>query len=226
MPTDENPERAGTSSERELLRAEIQEQKREAASREARDSEIEQLKNRVSVAAIVLTTALTFVGNVKADRSDAAGGAISSAAAARQSGVDTWSYYQSKLAERTTLETARDRILLNLAARDLDRDAPEARLEELRLSEYEERLEGFDRDAQLVFAHIQELEVTADVEARRAVEPKRSLVRYDLGSKVITLALILLSVTILSNKSWLFWAGVALGGGGLLAAFDGYFLFL
>jgi hypothetical protein len=41
----------------------------------------------------------------------------------------------------------------------------------------------------------------------------------------ITLALILLSVTILSGRDWLFWAGAGLGAIGLLAAFDGYFLF-
>ena len=226
MATDGPKPPDGSAEERELLREEIEEQKREAALREERDRLTEQLKNRVSVAAIVLTTALTFVGNVKADRSDAAGSATGAAETARQKGADTWNYYQAKLAERTALEIARDRIILDLSSRDLKRDDPEAKLDELKLSDYEQRLHGFDRDAQLVFAHIQELNASADVDARQAAEPKRSVVRYDLGSKVITLALILLSVTILSNRSWLLWAGVALGGIGLLVAFDGYFLFL
>ncbi len=180
----------------------------------------------MSLAAIVLTTALTFVGNIKASRQDAAGSATSAAGSARQQGSDTWNYYQSKLAERTSLEIARDRIVLDLAQRNLKRDDPQAKLDELRLSEYEERIGEFDRDAQLVFARIQELEAIADVEGRRAAEPKRAVVRYDLGTKIITLALILLSVTIISNRSWLFWAGAALGGTGLLIAFDGYFLFV
>ena len=47
-----------------------------------------------------------------------------------------------------------------------------------------------------------------------------------LQPKLITLALILLSVTILSGRRPLLWAGVALGGIGLLIALDGYFLFL
>jgi uncharacterized membrane protein YhhN len=47
-----------------------------------------------------------------------------------------------------------------------------------------------------------------------------------LGGKLITLALILLSVTILSNKQWLLFAGIALGALGLLVALDGYFLFV
>ena len=47
----------------------------------------------------------------------------------------------------------------------------------------------------------------------------------ELEAKLITLALILLSVTILSSKRWLLWAGIALGSVGLLVAFDGYFLF-
>jgi hypothetical protein len=226
MPPEIPPAATGEAEERDLLRKEVAEQKRESAARERRDKASDQLKNRVSLAAIVLTTALTFVGNIKASRQDAAGSATSAAGSARQQGSDTWNYYQSKLSERTSLEIARDRIVLDLAQRNLKRDDPQAKLDELRLSEYEERIAEFDRDAQLVFARIQELEAIADVEGRRAAEPKRAVGRYDLGSKIITLALILLSVTIISNRSWLFWAGAALGGTGLLIAFDGYFLFV
>ena len=226
MPPETPPPATADKEERELLRKEVAEQKRESAAREKRDKASDELKNRVSLAAIVLTTALTFVGNIKASRQDAAGSATGAASSARQLGSDTWNYYQSKLAERTSLEMARDRIGLDLAQRNLQRDDPRAKLDQLRLSEYEERIGEFDRDAQLVFARIQELEAVSDVEGRRAAEPKRAVARYDLGSKLITLALILLSVTIISNRSWLFWAGAALGGTGLAIAFDGYFLFL
>ncbi len=73
---------------------------------------------------------------------------------------------------------------------------------------------------------MQDLEREEDTSRRAAVEPGRAVSRYELGSKLITLALILLSVTILSSKRYLLWAGVTLGSIGLLVALDGYFLFL
>ncbi len=76
-----------------------------------------------------------------------------------------------------------------------------------------------------MFFRVQELEVQEDVQQRAAIEPSRSAFRYELGGKLITLALILLSVTILSSKRYLLVAGVALGSIGLLVALDGYFLF-
>lgn len=208
-------------SEKELLEEEV----RIGHEREKREQEQEILKNRVSVAAIVLTTALSFIGNVRSDRNDAAGSAKGAAAAARQQAAELWAYYQTAASERVTMEVARDRIKLDLAKRGLSRDDPEARMDALKLTDYEERVRDFERQTQQVFYRVQDLEAQEDVQARKALEPARAVFRYELGSKLITLALILLSVTILSSKRWLLWAGVALGSIGLLVAFDGYFLF-
>src|SRR4051812_12461620 len=213
------------ATETELLREEVEVQKREVREREEREERLEQLKNRVSVAAIVLTTALSFIGNVKSDRNDAAGSAKGAAEAARRQSAELWAYYQTALAARTTMEVARDRIRLDLSKRGLTRDSPEARLDAVKLTDYEERVRDFDRQTQQVYYRVQELEAQEDVSQRRSVEPSRATFRYELGGKLITLALILLSVTILSSKKWLLWAGVALGSTGLLVAFDGYFLF-
>jgi hypothetical protein len=214
------------ATENELLREEVETQKREAVEREAREKREEQLKNRVSVAAIVLTTALSFIGNVKSDRNDAAGSAKGAAETARRQSAELWAYYQTALAARTTMEVARDRIRLDLSKRGLTRDDPEARIDALKLTDYEERVRDFDRQTQQVFYRVQELEAQEDVQQRRSVEPSKSAFRYELGGTLITLALILLSVTILSSKKWLLWAGIALGSIGLLVAFDGYLLFL
>jgi hypothetical protein len=214
------------ATETELLREEVEVQKREAEQRAERERQQEELKNRVSVAAIVLTTALSFIGNVKGDRSDAAGSAKSAAESARRQAAELWAYYQTAASERVTMEVARDRIRLDLSKRGLVREDPQAKLDALKLTDYEERVRDFDRQTQQVFYRVQELEQQEDVSLRRAQEPSRSVVRYELGGKLITLALILLSVTILSNKRWLLWAGIALGGIGLIVAFDGYFLFL
>jgi hypothetical protein len=210
-------------TESEILREEVRKQKEEAAERELRARQIERLKNRVSVGAIIITTALSFIGNVRSNRSGTVDGARASAESARRQAAELWAYYQTKLAERTALELARDRLRLDLARRAVE-DAT-VKLEKLDLASYEERVREFESDTQLVYFHVQDLERQEDVSQRRTVEPARAVVRYDLGTKLMTLALILLSVTILSNKTWLFWGGVALGAIGMLVAFDGFLLF-
>ena len=212
----------GEKTEKELLQEEVA----MGHAREERERQQEELKNRVSVAAIVLTTALSFIGNVKGDRNDAAGSAKGAAETARRQAAELWAYYQTAASERVTMEVARDRIRLDLAKRGLTRDDSEARIDALKLTDYEERVRDFDRQTTQVFYRVQELEAQEDVQQRRSVEPSRAVFRYELGGKLITLALILLSVTILSSKRWLLWAGIALGSIGLLVAFDGYFLLL
>src|SRR3954471_21191530 len=214
-----------TKSEAELLREEVAVQKREAQAREEREQRQDELKNRVSVAAIVLTTALSFIGNVKGDRNDAAGAAKGAAEVAQRQAAELWAYYQTAASERVTMEVARDRIRLDLSKRGPTRADPSARLDALKLTDYEERVRDFDRQTTQVFYRVQELEAQEDVQQRRSLEPSKAVFRYELGGKLITLALILLSVTILSGKRWLLWAGVTLGSIGLLVAFDGYFLF-
>jgi hypothetical protein len=213
-----------SKTENELLREEVALQQKQAAERALREARAEELKNRVSVAAIVLTTALSFIGNVKSDRNDAVGSARGAADAARRQAAELWAYYQTAISSRATLEVARDRIDLDLARRGIAPDDPEAKRDALKQVEYAERVRDFDRQTQQVFYRVQELEAQEDVQQRRAIEPAAASVRYELGSKLITLALILLSVTILSSKRWLLWAGVTLGGIGLLVALDGYLL--
>jgi len=211
--------------EARLLREEVLIQREEAHARDLREEKSDRLKNRVSVAAVILTTALSFIGNVKSERSDAASGAGKASEAARQQAAELWSYYQTKIAERASVEIARDRIRLDLSRRGLQRDDPEAKLDAFKLTSYEERLRDFDLETEKVFFRVQELERDQDVRARQAIEPARAAFRYELGSKIITLALILLSVAILSNSEWLLGCGIGLGAAGLLVALNGWFLF-
>lgn len=225
MPGEREQPPESQSEETRLLREEVAQQKADKAQRDRREAQFEELKNRVSVAAIILTTALSFIGNVKGDRADAASGFKAEAADARRQAAEVWAYYQTKLAERTELMLARDRVRLDLARRGLSRDDPQAKLDTFELTGYEERIRDFDAETRRVFYRVQDLEREEDVSQRAAIEPGRAVVRYDLGSKLLTLALILLSVTILSERRYLMWAGVALGGIGLLLALNGYFLF-
>ena len=219
-------ENKAAQSDAEVLRAEVAHQREVELERDAREERSERLKNRVSVTAIILTTALSFIGNVKSERSDAAGSASKNSEAARRQAAELWSYYQTKIAERASVEIARDRIKLDLSRRGLKRDDPEAKLDAFKLTGYEERLRDFDSETEKVFFRVQELERDEDVRARQAIEPARAAFRYELGSKIITLALILLSVAILSSTEWMLGCGVALGAVGILVALDGWFLFL
>ena len=214
------------SEETKLLREEVALQRAEKEAREREEAFKEELKNRVSVAAIILTTALSFIGNVKGDRADAAGSAKSAAVEARRQSAELWAYYQTKLSERTSLELARDRIRIELAKRGVARDDPEVRNESFKLTTYEERIRDFDTETERVFYRVQDLEREEDVSRRAALEPAQAVTRYELGGKLITLALILLSVTILANRGAMLWFGVLLGAIGLLVAFDGYLLFV
>jgi ATP/maltotriose-dependent transcriptional regulator MalT len=220
------PAESSDSEETKLLREEVALQRAEKEERERIEELKEELKNRVSVAAIILTTALSFISNVKGDRADAAASAKGAASDARRQGAELWAYYQTKLAERTSLELARDRVRLELARRGLSREDPEVRMDAFKLTGYEERIRDFDTETERVFYRVQDLERQEDVSQRAAAEPGLAVTRYELGGKLITLALILLSVTILSSKRYLLWAGVTLGSIGLLVALDGYFLFL
>src|SRR5205823_5455803 len=135
--------------------------KEEARVREEREAQQEQLKNRVSVAAIVLTTALSFIGNVKGDRAEAAGSAKSAAEAARRQSAELWAYYSTKVSERTAMEIARDRIRIDLTRRG------DGRFESLLQTQYDERVRDFDRQTQQVFYRVQELEQQEDVSQRQ-----------------------------------------------------------
>src|SRR5438067_2503846 len=159
------------TEETRLLREEVALQRAEKEERERVEALKEELKNRVSVAAIILTTALSFIGNVKGDRADAAGSAKSAAAEARRQGAELWAYYQTKLTERTSLELARDRIRIDLAKRGLSREDPEVRNESFKLTSYEERIRDFDTETQRVFFRVQDLEREEDVSRRAAAEP-------------------------------------------------------
>jgi hypothetical protein len=218
---EEGPE---TRSDAQRLADEVHEQREEHAAQKIRDREGEILKDRVALAAIVLTTALTFIGNVKSDRDDAAKGHKEEAAVAKAHADELWGYYQTKLSERTSLEIAHDRLRFDLRRSPLQAEDPGLKLESMRLADYDERIHDFDRQAQQVFFRVQDLEKTEDVNLRGRIEPGRAVARYDVSTKLITLALILLSVTILVNKRWLLYVGMGLGFLGIIAALDGWLL--
>ena len=213
------PEGAEAHEEREALRA-------EATERKAREEATATLNNRVALAAVVFTTLLTFVNNVRGDRQSAANAAKEAGTAAESRAAELWTYYQTKLTERTNLELSYDRLRLEIRRSPLAASDPSLRLEGMKLADYDERIHDFDRQTQQVFFRVQELERSEDLQNRARFEPERAFGRYDLASKVLTLALILLSVTIIAGRRWLLFVGIILGTLGVLIALDGYLLLL
>lgn len=214
------------AAETQELRDEVRRQQAANQVRDVKAAAVDRLKNRVSVAAIIMTTALSFIGNAKANRSSTVDAARTAAESARRQSAELWAYYQTATAERTEFELSADRIRLDFARRGLSREDPSVKLEELSLARYEERVRASDDETAIVFFRVQDLEKDEEAALRKMSEPERAATRYELGSKILTLALILLSVTILSNRTWLFWGGLALGSVGMLVAFDGYLLLL
>ena len=213
------------SEQTERLREEVAEQRHETELREAKEKAKEVIRNHVSIAAIILTTCLSFMGSVRGNRADAVANAKTKAEAARVQAAELWAYYQTKVAERTVLEVARDQAQVDLAHRNLSRDDPSAKLDVFKQTQYDERIREFDASTKQVFYRVQELEREEELQRVKIVEPAGAVLRYDLATKLITLALILLSVTILSNREWLFWCGVWLAVIGVLIGFDGYVAF-
>lgn len=221
MPSEEARNEAREDrAERDELRAEVREGK-------ARSEAADTLKNQVALAAVVFTTVLTFINNVKSERQSVASSAKEAGATAHARAGELWIYYQTKLTERTSIDLAHDRLAVDLRrAPTIAVADPAIQLASMKLADYEEQIHGFDRQAQEVFFRIQELERTEDLQIRARYEPERAYMRYDLASKIITLALILLSVTILAGRYWLLIVGIILGGVGVLVGVDGYLLLL
>ena len=192
------------------------------AEEQALADEKGRLTNRVSVAAIALTMLLSFLNFARGERADASQAALLAAARDRSDTEANWSYYQTRRAERGSYVVADDALAREtdgLTAAD-----PRASLAAVQRAEYQGRVAAIDAANQRVFFVVQDLEAHQAAELRRAARIDRSVDRYDMGVRVLTLAVVLLSITLLANRSALFWAsvGIALVGAGI--AVNGYLL--
>ncbi|MEI8254943.1 MAG: DUF4337 family protein [Deltaproteobacteria bacterium] len=197
---------------------------REAAEAEEKEAERQKgrLTSRVSIAAISLTMLMSFLNFARTERDGAATGARTQAANARSAAEANWAHYQTTTAERASYRVADD-ALVQMADALPDED-PRVGAAHVRHIEYQSRIRGIDRENQQVFFVVQDLERRAALATRAADTIDRGVARYDLGSRVLTLALVLLSVTLLANRNYLFWVGVGVASVGGAIAVNGYFL--
>jgi hypothetical protein len=188
-----------------------------------RSKDKEKLSNRVSIAAIALTMLMSFLGFARSERDDAGRQARTAADKAKRDSEANWVLYQTKSAERASFLLAEDALTREAAA--LPDGDPRVRAASLNHVEYAQRITAIDNQTRQIFFVIQDLDTRYIQKTREAEHIDRKIEQYDMGTRVLTLALVILSVTLLASQAKLFWAAVAIAFVGAGIAISGYFLF-
>lgn len=181
----------------------------------------EELTGRVSVAAIALTMLMSFLGFARAERQEASDNAKTDALQAKADSEADWAYYQTRSAERASYRLA-DETLSQQSARLRETDL-RLRDAEVHHAEYATRIAAIDHGNRRVFYSIQDLVRRRILKTREMNRLDRMVDRYDMGTRVLTLALVLLSVTLLANRRSLFWIALVVALLGATIAIAGYF---
>ena len=196
-------------------------EEKEAPEKE-RTKRKERLTNRVSIAAISLTMLMSFLNFARTERDHAATDSRNEASGARSASEVNWAHYQTTTAERANYRVADDSLQRSISAM-ADED-PRVGVAHVQHIEYRTRIREIDRENQQIFFEVQDLERRAALATRNAEAIDRGISRYDLGARVLTLAVVLLSVTLLANRRSLFWVGVGVAALGAAIAVQGYFI--
>ena len=207
--------------ERGLARLEANRKADKAVSGDAAEHKTA-VARRVSIAALLLTMMLSFLGFVRAQSESAEADANGIVAQSRGAAAIEWTLYQTKIAQRSGFIEAEDvlaREVLSLAVSD-----PRRRLARFHHHEYEAKVHALDEDNRQVFHRIQSLESRAYAAQNNADHHDRRTKRYDMGIRTLTLALVLISVTLLIDRSYLFFFGLLVAALGAGFGVTGYFL--
>lgn len=205
---------------------EAHEKKRQAEEREAKEKakEKEQLTTRISIAALALTVLMSFLGYVRSERADVASSATGEAAQAHSEGEASWAYYQAKNEQRAAYRIADDE--LTRSVRGLPPGDPRIAVAEVHHTQYMNQIFEISNECRHLFSTIQDRNRLKILKRREAARISRHTEQYDMGTRILTLAVILFSITLLANKPKMFWAGVWVAFFGAAVAMNGYFLFL
>lgn len=182
----------------------------------------EAVNRRVSITALLLTMMLSFLGFVRA-KSDAD---ISDdkviASQSKNDAATEWTLYQTKTAQRSGYVEAEDALARE--ALSLPLTDPRRRLGRFHHREYEAKVRQLDDENRQVFYVIQALVRREYLATKDAEHHGRRTSRYDMAIRTLTLALVLISVTLLVTGEYLFWFGVFVSAIGALLGVTGYFL--
>jgi hypothetical protein len=201
------------------LEAERKAEHAEAAAAAARKSAV---SRRVSIAALLLTMMLSFLGFVRAGEDNAENDDKVTVQQSKNEAASEWALYQTKQAQRTGLVEAEDTIERSVLA--MRPDDPGRRLARFHHRDYAAQVRLVDDENRQVFHRVQSLnrrEYLAQIDANHHDRRKN---RYDMGIRTLTLALVLISVTLLVDRDYLFWFGLAVSAIGALLGVTAYFL--
>lgn len=201
------------------LEAEHKAEHDEAARAAKRKTKVSQ---RVSLAALLLTMMLSFLGFVRAGEDSASTDAKTVVQQSKNDAASEWALYQTKQASRTGLVEAEDTIERSVLA--MRADDPGRRLARFHHREYEAQVRLVDDENRHVFHRIQSLDRRSYLSQVDADHHDRRKNRYDMGIRTLTLALVLISVTLLVDRDYLFWFGLLIAAIGAVLGVTGYFL--
>jgi hypothetical protein len=196
--------------------------KQEAEAAAAAAAHKDASTQRVSISALLLTMMLSFLGFVRAQSDKDANDDKTVATQSRNDAATEWSLYQTKTAQRSGLQEAEDalsREVLSLPPAD-----PRRRLARFHHREYEAKIRQLDDESGQVFVTIQGLNRREYLSLKDAEHHDRRTDRYDMGIRTLTLALVLISVTLLVDQALLFWFGLLVAAIGAAFGVTAYFL--
>ncbi len=177
---------------------------------------------RVSLAALLLTMMVSFLGFVRAQSDSNESDDKLIVQQSKSDAATEWALYQTKTAQRSGFVEAEDTLAREVLA--LAPDDPRRRLARFHHHEYEAKVRELDDENRSVFHRIQNLDLREYHAQRDAAHHHRRTDRYDMGIRTITLALVLISVTLLVDSSYLFWVGLLVAAIGAALGMTGYFL--
>jgi hypothetical protein len=198
------------------------ERKAEAAAAHEASAHKNAVSRRVSIAALLLTMMVSFLGFVRAQSDSNESDDKLIVQQSKSDAATEWSLYQTKIAQRSGFIEAEDtlaREVLSLPSND-----PRRRLARFHHHEYEAQVRQLDADNLEVFHRIQNLDLREYHAERDAAHHHRRTDRYDMGIRTLTLALVLISVTLLVDRAYLFWFGLLVAAIGAAFGVTGYFL--
>jgi hypothetical protein len=183
----------------------------------------EQLTGRISIAAMALTILMSFLGYVRAERGDAASSAKGDATQAQADAEAAWTYYQAKNEQRASIRLADDE--LTRSVQGLPPNDPRVVVATAHHTHYMNEIFEVSNQCRHLFTSIQARNRRQILKRREAARISRHTDQYEMGTRILTLAVIVFSITLLTNKPALFWAGVSMAFFGAAVAVNGYFLF-
>lgn len=198
------------------------ERKREQDQAAAEARHKDEVSRRVSIAALLLTMMLSFLGFVRANSDSSTSDDKLAIQQSQDEAASEWALYQTKTATRSGYIEAEDAIAREVLT--LPKEDPRRVLARFHHREYEAKVKDLDHENRLVFYRIQSLHRAEYLAQRDADSHQRRTDRYDMAIRTLTLALVLISVVLLVDRSFLFWFGLLIAAIGAVLGVTGYFL--